>query len=96
MGQRLLSKPTRAQLRSDCGVGRSRSLLCGWHGVLVGRSRASSALEVDDEPDIFITIAFAGIADLVPVVALLFVMPQIRRDEARLAHSESEMCRRPP
>ncbi|HWC56846.1 MAG TPA: hypothetical protein VG434_07760 [Sphingomicrobium sp.] len=45
-------------------------------------------------PDVFITIAFAGIAVLVPLVALLFVVPQVRREEARVAHSEAGRVRR--
>jgi hypothetical protein len=34
-------------------------------------------------PDVFITIVFAGIAVLVALVGLVFVVPQMRRDDAR-------------
>ena len=34
-------------------------------------------------PDVFITIVFVGIAVLIAIVALVSVLPQIRRDEAR-------------
>lgn len=41
------------------------------------------------QPDVFITIAFAGIAVLVAVVFLVAVVPRIRREGARVRQSES-------
>jgi hypothetical protein len=35
-------------------------------------------------PDVFITIVFVGIAVLVVLVGLVFVVPQIRRDDAHV------------
>lgn len=40
-------------------------------------------------PDVFITIAFSAIALLVPVVALVFVVPSARREGVRAARRES-------
>jgi hypothetical protein len=40
-------------------------------------------------PDVFITIVFVGIAVLAAVVALVFVVPQIRRDDARVRRSST-------
>jgi hypothetical protein len=40
-------------------------------------------------PDVFITLAFAGIVVLVALVALATVAPQIRREQARLNKSET-------
>lgn len=39
-------------------------------------------------PDVFITIAFVGIAVLVALVALVFVVPNARREDARLERRE--------
>lgn len=39
-------------------------------------------------PDVFITIVFAGIAVLVALVGLVFVVPNARREDARLARGE--------
>jgi hypothetical protein len=44
-------------------------------------------------PDVFITIAFVGIAALVALVALVFVVPNARREDARLERREPQ--RRP-
>lgn len=44
-------------------------------------------------PDVFITIVFVGIAVLVALVALVFVVPNARREDARVARGEP---RRPP
>jgi hypothetical protein len=38
-------------------------------------------------PDVFITIAFVGIAVLVPLVALALVVPRTRRDDDQVARS---------
>jgi hypothetical protein len=35
-------------------------------------------------PDVFITIAFGGFVVLITLVATLFVVPRIRRDDARI------------
>lgn len=40
-------------------------------------------------PDVFITIAFAGIAVLVPLVFLVFVVPRIRRENEGVKRRES-------
>jgi hypothetical protein len=40
-------------------------------------------------PDVFITIAFSGIAVLVAVVFLVAVVPRIRREGAQVRRSES-------
>lgn len=39
-------------------------------------------------PDVFITIVFVGIAVLVVLLGLVFVVPQIRRDDARVVRRE--------
>lgn len=44
-------------------------------------------------PDVFITIVFVGIAVLVALVGLVFVVPNARREDARVARGER---RRPP
>lgn len=44
-------------------------------------------------PDVFITMAFVGIAAMVPLVFLLFVVPQIRRENARVRLRESSQQR---
>ena len=36
-------------------------------------------------PDVFITIVFGGIAVLIAASGLLFVVPRVRRDDARAA-----------
>lgn len=40
-------------------------------------------------PDVFITIAFAGIALLVPLVFVVFVVPQARREATGVRQRES-------
>lgn len=40
-------------------------------------------------PDVVITIAFVGIAAMVPFVFLVFVLPQIRRENAGVQQRES-------
>jgi hypothetical protein len=44
-------------------------------------------------PDVFITIAFVGIAFMVPLVFLVFVVPQIRRENAGVQRRESRRQR---
>lgn len=44
---------------------------------------------VDMNPDVFITIAFAGIALLVPLVFVVFVLPQARREARGVGQRES-------
>lgn len=40
-------------------------------------------------PNVFITIAFVGIAFMVPITFFLFVFPQIRRENAGVQRRES-------
>jgi hypothetical protein len=42
-------------------------------------------------PDIFITIVFAGLAVLVTLLALALVVLRIRRDDARAVHEGSRL-----
>jgi hypothetical protein len=42
-------------------------------------------------PDVFITIVFVGIAVLAALAALVFVVPQIRRDEMRVSRRASRL-----
>ena len=44
-------------------------------------------------PDVFITIVFVGIAVLAALLALVFAVPNARRENARVARHEP---RRPP
>jgi hypothetical protein len=44
-------------------------------------------------PDVFITIVFVGIAALGALLVLVFVVPNARREDARVARHEP---RRPP
>ena len=40
-------------------------------------------------PDLFITIAFVGIAVLAALLALVVVLPQVRQESARVRERES-------
>lgn len=44
-------------------------------------------------PDVFITIAFAGIATMVPLAFLVFVVPKVRRENAGVQRRESRRQR---
>jgi len=44
-------------------------------------------------PDVFITIAFVGIALMVPLVFLVFAVPQMRRENAGVQRRESRRQR---
>jgi membrane protein YdbS with pleckstrin-like domain len=41
-------------------------------------------------PDVFITMAFAGIVALMALVTLVFVVPKLRRADARAQSREGE------
>jgi len=41
-------------------------------------------------PDVFITMAFAGIVALMALVTLVFVVPKLRRADARARSREGE------
>lgn len=47
-------------------------------------------------PDVFITTVFGGIAVLVAVSVLLFVVPSARREDARVARREPRRTQRAP
>lgn len=47
-------------------------------------------------PDVFITIVFAGIAVLALVAALVFVVPGVRRRDAGVARREPRRRSSPP
>jgi hypothetical protein len=47
-------------------------------------------------PDVFITVAFAGAVALMALATLFFVVPKLRRDDARLRSREATEARRPP
>jgi hypothetical protein len=44
-------------------------------------------------PDVFITIVFVGIALMVPLVFLVFAVPQMRRENAGVQRRESRRQR---
>lgn len=44
-------------------------------------------------PDVFITIAFAGIAALVPLAFLVFAVPRIRRENAGVDGATNPLAR---
>jgi len=53
------------------------------------RGRREAAMN----PDVFITIVFAGIAVLAALIAVVFVVPQIRREGVRASGGASRQSR---
>lgn len=47
-------------------------------------------------PDVFITVAFAGVVALMALATLFFVVPKLLRDDARVRSREATEVRRPP